>query len=212
VPNVGGGPVFQIRMLPLWRNFIIRPFLLFFKPSVFNRGPFNFIEDLPQRGQPLKMVEHKGAMEVQDFFDLAEWLQEPGDPDQYARHLVMEPVTEAGPKEVVWYVALGDDNMANPLSANVVRAGGLEEFTACFRPDLVERVYGFEWPVSEIHYFMRRPSDEKDLGPLSVKAREMAIYFFSIGEIIDPDGNAPVFEVPIAPETLHKMQTGLNVE
>jgi hypothetical protein len=211
VPNVGGGPIFQIRMLPIWKNFLIRPFLLFVRPPIFNSGLFNFEEDLPQRGQPLYIVRHKGALQVQDFFDLAEWLQEPGDPDEYARYLVREPLTPAGPRQVVWYVAFGDDNMANPLSANVARAGGLEAMTACFRPDLVPATYGFAWPREAIHYFMRRPSTEKDLGPVSVQARELVARFFQTGELTDPDGALPVFEVPIQTETLRRMQTGTNI-
>jgi hypothetical protein len=211
VPNVGGGPVFQIRMLPSWKNLIIRPFLLFFKPSIFNAPLANFVEDLPQRGQPLKIIEKKGAAKVQDFFDLAEWLQEPGDPDMYARHLLIEPLNGGGPAEVVWYIAIGDNSMANPLSANVVRAGSLHNVTACFRADLVEEEHGFLWTTHDVHYFMRRPSDEKNLGPVSVSARELILEFFKTGELIDPDGEGPVFEVPIQEETLIKMQTGLNL-
>jgi len=211
VPNVGGGPVFQIRMLQSWKNLIIRPFLLFFKPSIFNTPFADFEDDQPQRGQPLKLIEKKDAAKVQDFFDLAEWLQEPGDPDMYARYLLIEPLNGDAPNEVVWYIALGDDSMANPLSANVVRSGSLQDVTACFRADLVHEEHGFEWTTHDVHYFMRRPSDEKNLGPISVKARELALEFFQSGELVDPDEGGAVFEVPIKEETLIKMQTDLNL-
>ena len=83
--------------------------------------------------------------------------------------------------------------------------------TACFRADLVESEYGFDWRTNDVHYFMRRPSDEPDLGPLSVQARELAIHFFKTGEMIDPDEEGKVFEAPITAQTLKAMQNGLNL-
>jgi hypothetical protein len=94
-----------------------------------------------------------------------------------------------GAKKVLYQFAYGDQTVPNPTSATLMRAGGLQDVTTFYRNDRTPSA------GSNPHGFLLDPTlTGRNLGQAQVLD-----FLASGGETIsDPDGPAPIFEVPIA--------------
>jgi hypothetical protein len=207
VLNVTGGPGIDSRLSPVNRPTLV--IILNRVPSLLNAplgAPFfGFDENLPLRDQPSLTNTVLGATALQEVIDNSEWVSQQGGPVAYATYIRKSPLAGVGAKPVIVQFAKGDQNVTNPQTSALIRAGDLLDRTTYFRHDLA---------------FADDPSIPKDphvflvtfvnttTTAISVQAQEqMGVFLASDGAItIDPDGALTYFEVPIAgplPETLN---------
>ena len=108
----------------------------FRQPVLLNRG-LDFADQMPLRGQPVSILNVPGARALQDFWDRAEWLENPGAPIFYARHLRSATLPGNGIKRILFQMALGDQTAANPSTTRLVRTANMREQTSLYRYDIV---------------------------------------------------------------------------
>ncbi len=137
--NVGGASVTDIaRWSPGFRS-KARSMLASINPGLLNRGN-DFDENYVLRYLPVKVNNVPGAIELQHFFELLEWLQVAGDPAAYAPHLKSSTLPDVPIKPVLWQVAKGDRTVPNPASTHLIRAANTRESTLFYRHDLARQV------------------------------------------------------------------------
>jgi hypothetical protein len=189
--NVPGGPIAEIaRLSPFFR-----PGVAFnlgaHRPSLLNGGYAGFTESQPLWADPPVTDPAAGAIPIQRYMSRVNWINRPGSPETYAPHLRWAPLAGIPAKRVLYQFAWGDQTVPNPTSGTIVRAGGLADVTTMFRNDLTPAA------AANPHGFLLDPaSPGRTPGQL-----QAAAFLDSAGRrIIDPDGAAPVFEVPIRSE------------
>ena len=184
--NVAGGPVVDIARLSAFRP-LLADTLGVSRPSLLNGGPGRdgFTESIPQPHDPPITAPAPRAMEVQRYLAYATWYGRPGGPEPYAPLLRKDP--RNGAKSVLYQVAFGDNTVPNTASGNIVRAGDLFDRVTYYRND--------QTPTRETnpHGFLADPSVAG-----RGQAQTQLTAFLRTGEVVDPDGPLPVFEVPIA--------------
>jgi hypothetical protein len=149
-----------------------------------------------------------GAMAIQDVFENAEWAMFPGDSLAYMPHVRKDPLVGMQPKSIIFQFDTGDQNVPNPISSAMLRAGELADRATYYRHDLA---------------FAERPNLPKNghtfltgIGnpawrDIALGAQEqIATFFESDGtEIIQPQPSR-FFETPIQgplPEDLNFIST-----
>lgn len=184
--NVGGGPIVDIARLSGFRD-LLAATLRTSKPSLVNGGPGRdgFTESWPLPHDPPITDPADGAIAIQRNLSNATWYGRPGGPEPYAPLLRLRPRGE--PKKVLYQVAFGDATVPNVTSGNIVRAGDLFDVTTYYRNDRT--------PTSGTnpHGFLADPTvSGRQMGQVQLTT------FLKTGQVVDPDGPATVFEVPIA--------------
>ncbi|NEM07659.1 Ig-like domain-containing protein [Geodermatophilus normandii] len=179
VLNVPGSPITEIaRLSPSFRLLTTQSLQaagLLNRPDL---APFYFQEQLPLRGEGPVTLTVPGASAIQEFLARSTWLSRPGSPETFS------PLIE--PERVIVQVAFGDQTVPNPTSYTLVDAGDLWSRTSLFRNDISPT------PLQNPHSFLLTLTDESALqGQAQVAA------FLGAGQVVDPDGPAPVWEVPI---------------
>jgi dienelactone hydrolase len=168
-----------------------------------NDCDLRFNENLSLRNQPPVINDVPGAMAIQAFLDRAEWIGQIVSPVAYGTHLRKKPLGRLPAKAVIIQFAKGDQNVSNPSTTAILRAGELADRATFFRHDLV-----FNDPtVGEVtdnpHAFLTFGiSSDPQLAEFIVLSaqQQVAEFFASDGTlVIDPDGPEPFFEVPIVP-------------
>jgi hypothetical protein len=198
VANVPGGPIIEIaRLSPSFRP-LVGLGLLGRTPSLYNAAPnppfyTSFDENLPLRGEPVRIDTVPGASAIQELIDRDEWAQQSANPAALAPY-VDHPV--------IVQFAKGDQTVPNPTTSAILRAGDLAGRAT---NDLVRAA--IPTAPANPHTFLT------NIGVPSVAAlalaaqQQIAVFFESDGHlVIDPDAAGPFFEVPIAgplPETLN---------
>jgi len=180
VLNVAGGPVTEIsRLSPSFRPLVSA--VLQAAGLLNSTDPTRnlFQEQLPLRGEGPVTVTVPGAVAIQEFLARATWLSRPGSPETFA------PLIE--PERVLFQVALGDQTVPNPTAYTVIDAGDLWSRTSLYRNDLTANAAG------NPHSFLLNL-----LLPASAQGQEQVAAFLGRGEVVDPDGTGPVWEVPIS--------------
>jgi hypothetical protein len=198
--NVGGGPITDIARLSGFRN-LVGNILRANRPSLLNGGPGlnGFTESWPLPHDAPITGPVPGAMDIQRSFAYSLWYGRPGGPETYA------PLLKPAGKDVLYQVAFGDNTVPNLTSGNIIRAGDLRDRTTYYRNDRT--------PTSGTnpHGFLADPTVfGRQMGQVQQTA------FLLNGQVLDPDGPAPVFEVPIVnPDNLQCLhyphpQTGVG--
>jgi hypothetical protein len=141
--------------------------------------------------------EVRGAMEIQEYFDRAEWVTQSANPVAWAPHLRKSPLVGMQAKPVILQFARADQTVPNPATTAMVRAGDLANRTMLYRHDLAYA----ERPTlpKNPHPFMAgigAASGFRDIG-LPVQ-RQIATFFASDGSVIIQPEPARFFEVPIS--------------
>ena len=184
-------------------------------PSLINVSGTSFNENLPLRNQPPVVNAVIGAMEIQEFLDNSEWVEQSGSPVAYARYLRTRPLDGVPAKSVIVQFAKGDESLPNPTTTAILRAGDLADRATYFRWDLFLEANppppGVGTMISNPHLFLFPPPAPTFFPPppvfpqaytdksLAAQA-QIASFFASDGSVvIDPDGPSPFFETPIVP-------------
>jgi hypothetical protein len=188
VLNVPGGPITEIaRLSPSFRLLttqVLQAAGLLNRPDL---APFFFEEQLPLRGEGPVTLTVPRAADVQEFLARTTWLSRPGSPETFS------PLIE--PERVLVQVALGDRTVPNPTSYTLVDAGDLWSRTSLYRNDLTPRA------GLDPHSFLldlRPETPEGGFRTAALQGQSQVTAFLGAGRVIDPDGPAPVWEVPIA--------------
>jgi len=193
VANVPGGPIIEIaRLSPSFRP-LVGLGLLGRTPSLYNAVPnplfTNFVENMPLRGEPIRIDTVPRASAIQELIDRDEWAQQSANPAALAPY-VDHPV--------IVQFARGDRTVPNPTTTAILRAGGLADRATYFRNDIAGP--GGTPLYTNPHTFLTGIANPATaLAALQTQA-QIAAFFASNGALtIDPDGAGPVFEVPILP-------------
>jgi hypothetical protein len=228
VLNVGGGSVVEdFRLHPNVRLVAQAASLAARVPSVINApgvrqidgvavvAPY-YNENLPLRdGVPLHVLLEDGtsydirspvinavpgAMAIQEVVEHMKWVTLSGDPLAFVPHLRREPLAGVPTKSVIFQFAKGDQNVLNPFTTALLRAGDLADRATYYRHDLAFA----EEPrlLRNPHGFLAGIANPAGVLPLereiSLGAQaQIAIFFVTDGmEIIHPEP-ARLFETPI---------------
>jgi hypothetical protein len=193
VANVPGGPIIEIaRLSPSFRP-LVGLGLHGRTPSLYNAVPnplfTNFVENMPLRGEPIRIDTVPGASTIQELIDRDEWAQQSANPAALAPY-VDHPV--------IVQFAKGDRTVPNPTTTAILRAGDLADRATYFRNDIAGP--GGTPLYTNPHTFLTRIGNPAT-APVALQAQaQIAAFFASNGALtIDPDGAGPVFEVPILP-------------
>jgi len=193
VANVPGGPIIEIaRLSPSFRP-LVGLALLGRTPSLYNAVPnplfTRFVENMPLRGEPIRIDTVPGASAIQELIDRNEWAQQSANP------VALAPYVD---HPLIVQFARGDRTVPNPTTTAILRAGGLADRATYFRNDIAGP--GGTPLYTNPHTFLTGIANPATaLAALQAQA-QIAAFFASNGALtIDPDGAGPVFEVPILP-------------
>jgi hypothetical protein len=206
VLNVPGGPVVDLARLSLDFKPIAGEILAEHVPSLANLGGISFDDNIPLRNQPPVVNTVAGADAIQEYFDVVSWIGQSGDALGFVPHIRKEPLDGETAKAVIVQFAKGDETIPNPTATALIRAGDLSDRATYFRNDIAYSLgVGFS---NNPHTFLTNLGGTVPVAQVAVGAQEqMAVFFATGGALtIDPDGAAPLFEVPIAgplPEDLN---------
>lgn len=174
-------------------------------------GP-HFDENLPLRdGLPLKVgladgttrviqspVANTvpGAMAIQEALENREWVHMIGDPVSYAPHLRKDPLAGVPAKSVIIQFAKGDQNVTNPRTTALLRAGDLADRATLYRHDLAFA----ENPTipRNPHQFLIMVNDPAVRQVALGYQSQIAAFFASDGEAVIHPEPGRFFETPIA--------------
>jgi pimeloyl-ACP methyl ester carboxylesterase len=191
--NVPGGPIIEIaRLSPSFRP-LVGLALLGRTPSLYNAVPnpqfTSFVENMPLRGEPIRIDTVPGASAIQELIDRDEWAQQSANPAALAPY-VDHPV--------IIQFAKGDRTVPNPTTTAILRAGDLAGRATYFRNDIAGP--GGTPLYTNPHTFLTGIANPATaLAALQAQAQIAAFFASNGAQTIDPDGAGPVFEVPIVP-------------
>jgi hypothetical protein len=159
-------------------------------------GPF-FNDNVPLRDEEIRVNDVVGALEIQEAFEHMEWAAMSGDALAYMPHLRTAPLVGVPERPILLQFATGDQNVPNPITSMMLRAGDLTDVTTQYRHDLA-RAQNSALPTNG-HGFMPTTGNAA-FRPIALGAqRQIATFFSSAGALIihpEPQG---LFEVPVRP-------------
>ncbi len=198
VPNVAGGTLADIsRLSPNFRP-LAGLFLARRVPSLINIGGLNFDDNMPLRNQAPVINTVPGAIDIQRFEDLGNWLAQSGDSVAWAPFIHKSPLPGETAKNVIIQFARGDETVPNPTTTALIRSGDLADRATLFRNDLAFALHvGFG---KNPHTFLTNIAGPLPVALVAIGAQtQIAVFFASNGALtIDPDGSGPLFETPIS--------------
>ena len=206
-PGGAAGRIDIIRLRPAQRGSFTGAALAARTPSLINSGglraldgvavgsPF-FNENIPLRNLPPVINNVDGALAIQDVFENAEWVSEPGDAAAYAPYLRKSPLAGVPAKSVLLQICKGDETGPNPRNVAIVRAGDLADRATFYRNDLAYQ----EDPTvpKDPHGFLSRYTSPGIMGQIARGGQVQGASFLASDgtSIIWPDPSR-FFEVPI---------------
>jgi fermentation-respiration switch protein FrsA (DUF1100 family) len=136
VLNVAGGPIVEIaRQSPIFRGLVVDQ-LRQRRPALLN-GESDFTEAIPLPDEAPVRNPAAGALDIQAYFDRAEWLSQSANPVAFAPYLKQAPLPGVAPKAVLYQWAVGDLTVPNPTTTALLGAGHLQPVSSLFRHDLL---------------------------------------------------------------------------
>lgn len=188
-----GAPIVEIaRQAAVFRPLVIERLRIRVPPLM--NGEKDFVESLPLLGAAPVTAPAPGALAIQAYLDRAEWLQQGADPSAFAPYLKTAPLTTAGPRPVLYQMAVGDRTVPNPTTEQLIRAGDLQPFLSIYRHDTIVATLPprFANPHSFILW-----TGLAEVATIARAAQEqMARFFLSDGRVIER--NDERFDVPAA--------------
>lgn len=205
VLNVGGASTVDIARLQQERLLAIA--YLAGRNPVFNDPTFVFNDNFVYRGMAPLVNTVPLASEIQAAFEVADWLNMPGDPLAYAPRL--------RGKRILFQFAKGDEEVPNPSNSALIRAAGGQASSRYYRFDLAKQTQASQLPIQP-HRFLANPEVFSTPAQASVALaaqQQVAEFLASDGQTI-PDANqfllppfSPnmgIFETPsVLPEELN---------
>ncbi|HKP91655.1 MAG TPA: hypothetical protein VJT75_16935 [Thermoleophilaceae bacterium] len=186
--NVPGGPIVDIARLSSFRGDLADQ-LARSRPSFKNGGPGNdgFTEDLPLRREKPRVIEHKGAADLQELFGYSNWYERPGSPETLAPRIRLRPdrAWAKRPKEIAFQTAYGDGTVPNFTAGTLYRAGRLFDRVVYYRNDKTPTY------DSDPHGFLADPT----LAGRTAGEQQLT-EFLDTGQLVNT--NPEMLEVPIA--------------
>jgi len=167
-------------------------------PSLKVNAPF-FNDNLPVTGQPVLVNTVPGAVTIQNQWERFEWISNPSAPGAFAPYIRLSRLPDVPQRPFVITVAMGDQNVPNPQTAETIGAGLLADRVTLYRHDLFADRLSFKNP----HLFLIRsevtinrvPNVMRDVALLA--QAQVADFFASDGKVTpDPDGGGVLFETP----------------
>ncbi|MBA2764163.1 MAG: hypothetical protein H0U42_05695 [Thermoleophilaceae bacterium] len=136
--NDPGGPIVDIARLSGFRGDLADQ-LERSRPALLNGGPGRngFTEDLPLRNEAPRVIDHRGAAELQELFATSNWFERSGSPETFAPRIRLRPdkTWKNDPKQVSFQTAYGDGTVPNPTAGTLYRAGRLFDRVVYYRND-----------------------------------------------------------------------------
>ena len=225
VLNTPGGPRTSRRLNTSGDRPLLGSFLAARTPSLINSpgvtqidgvsidGLPRFHDNMPLRnGVPLTMTLEdgttqviqspvvnnvRGAMEIQEYFERAEWVTQSGDAVAWSPHLRKAPLAGLQVKPVILQFARADRTTPNPATTAMVRAGDLADRTLLYRHDLAYA----ERPTlpKNPHLFMIGIGAAGGFLAIGLPVqRQIATFFASNGNVIIHPEPTRFFELPIS--------------
>ena len=192
VLGVAGGPIVEIaRQSPVFRGLVVDQ-IKRRQPPLMNGDP-DFTESIPLPGDGPVREPAAGALELQAFFDRAEWLTQPANPVAFAPYLKQAPLPGVGPKAVLYQWAVGDRTVPNPTTAALLRAGQLQPVSSLYRHDPAAVSERFKDP----HAFLTWTAFPEVYAIGRAAQEQVARFFVSGGRQIEPV--LTQFEIGAAP-------------
>lgn len=186
--NVPGGPIPDIARLSGFRGDLAAQ-LARSRPSLLNGGPGldGFTEDLPLRNEPSEVIQHPGALALQELLGESDWYDRTGSPETFAPRIRLrpDPAWASNPKDVLFQTAYGDGTVPNPTAGTLYRAGALLDRVVYYRNDKTPTF------ASDPHGWLADPT----LAGRSFGQQQLTD-FLATGQVVNP--NPAFFEVPIA--------------
>jgi hypothetical protein len=142
-----------------------------------------------------------GAMEIQKYVEKAEWIFQSANSVAYAPYLRKAPLPGVPAKSVIVQFAKGDQQVPNPMTTAMLRAGDLADRATFYRHDLFFAVN----PTipKNPHVFMPAIEVPPNLPPPPLRAiasgaqEQIAVFLATDGVTIIHPEPAPFFEVPV---------------
>ncbi|MGI8988905.1 MAG: alpha/beta hydrolase family protein [Bryobacteraceae bacterium] len=138
--NVGGGSVVEILRLSPAFHLLAAQALALRAPPLLNVMGRDFNDNSPLRYRAAVVNNVPGAIDIQNFFDFAEWYESPGDPIPFAPHLRSSTLPNVPIKNVLWQEAKGDKTVPNPASSNLVGSANMQDSLVYFQNDVARAV------------------------------------------------------------------------
>lgn len=196
----GGGPqIDQRRWSPLTRP-QLATLLGTRTPSLLNKGT-DFDENYVLRNRPIKTNEVPGAIEIQNFIELVEWLSVRGSPIAYGPHLQSSTLPGVPIKPVLWQFGKGDMNVPNPEETNLIRSANMPAWTSYYRHDLARGVAP-ELNVNPHTFLIDQSSTNAAIIALASQNRVAAFFvsggtmFLDVNHLVRAAFGRDLFEVP----------------
>jgi hypothetical protein len=137
-----------------------------------------------------------GAMAIQEALENREWTRMFGEPVAYAPHLRKDPLVDVPAKSVLVQFARGDQNVTNPRTTALLRAGDLADRATFYRHDLAFA----ENPTlpKNPHQFLITVGVPA-VRPIALAYQaQIATFFAADGTVVIHPEPARFFEVPIS--------------
>jgi hypothetical protein len=200
VPNVPGGSITEVARLGAFRPLVGIALATRVPPLINVAHPSGIVfdENLPLRDEPPRLNTVPGAMAIARVLDWQQWAQQAGNPVSYAPLIRKAPLPGQAAKPVIFQFAKGDGTVPNPTTSAILRAGELADRATYFRNDLA---FAADPGVAKNpHTFLTNIGSSSGVAYAVGAQSQMAVFFASGGtQVIDPDGPAPFFEVPVVP-------------
>jgi len=210
VLNVGGGSTVDIARWSEAYQYVAGDFLSSQTPPLAAPGAA-FNDNYPFPGERVRVNDVPGAIDIQNFLELLEWLQNQGDPMAYAPHLARTTLPGVPAKAVLFQIARADRTMPNPASSDLIRAAGMEQSTWIYRHDVAQAQLGGlpQNPHPFLALFLSLDSGTISVPPIAalligLAAQNQVAGFFAADGASIPDPNQGLFGLHLceAPSTL----------
>ncbi len=126
-------------------------------PSLLNQGT-SFNENYVYRDLPPVVNNIPGAIELQDFFERAEWITINADPVVWAPRFTASPLPGMPQKPVLFQMAWGDQTIPNPTVTALVRAANMLDNVRYYRNDIAHSIFPY-FPVDPVAFLATLSAD-----------------------------------------------------
>ncbi len=163
------------------------------RPTLLN-DETDFTESIPLPGEAIVRSPADGALDIQAYFDRAEWLSQSANPVAFAPYVKRAPLPGVGPKAVLYQWAVGDVTVPNPTTEALLNAGHLQSVSSLYRHD--QLVSGFSERFKNPHGFLTWTAFPEVYAIGRAAQEQVARFFVSGGRQIERV--LPQFETPAA--------------
>jgi len=183
----GGGTVYDILLTsetlhPLLTQIVLANHL----PSLFNSGPGDFNENYVLPDLPVRVNDVPGAVELQDFFEMAEWLTVYADPTAWSPHFRASPLPGMPSRQAIFQEGWGDQTVPNPSNTAMVRAAHMEDMERYYRNDIARSIFPFF--NADPDFFLAYLNTKQETS-VALTAENMIGVFFATNGVLAPMGN-----------------------